>query len=56
MKSRPITFSSTFFLKRPSEIVDQAWAPPILVTEVLPILTWLLAVIDALLPIAVVFE
>ena len=44
MKSRPETFSLTSFLKRPSENAVHSTSPPMLVTDVLPMRTWLDAV------------
>lgn len=53
IKARPGTFGWIFFLNRPSLKLDQLPYPPMLVTPVLPITTWLLDMTVAFAPSAV---
>src|SRR5450432_556377 len=55
MNSSPATFSLIFFLKRPSDRVDQPTWPPILVILPSPSRIWLSAVTIVLLPSAELF-
>ena len=53
MKSKPGTFCWILVLYRPSDKLVHAANPPIEVTKLLPIRTWLLAVVTAWYPTAV---